>query len=45
MLVDLGPEGLEKIYTDFSNNTFPIDKVIINLFHYIWWIWFIHKNT
>ena len=36
MLVDLGPEGLEKTYTDFSNNTFPIDKVIINLFHYIW---------
>ena len=28
-----------------SNNTFPIETGIINLFHYIWEIWFIHKNT
>ena len=27
------PEGLEKTYIDFSNNTFPIDPGIIN---YVW---------
>ena len=27
------------------NNTFPIETGIINLFHYICGIWFIHKNT
>ena len=27
------------------NNIFPIETGIINLFHYICGIWFIHKNT
>ena len=34
----LSPEGLEKAYSDFSNNTFPTDTGIINLLHYIWGI-------
>ena len=29
-------EGLEKTYIDFPSNTFPIDTVIINIFHYVW---------
>ena len=29
------PEGLEKKFIDFSNNTFPIKAGIINFFHYI----------
>ena len=35
----------KKNYIGFSNNTFTIDTVIINLGNYIWGIWFIHKNT
>ena len=35
ILVVLSPEGLQKTYIDFSNNTFPIDTVTINVFHYI----------
>ena len=30
---------------DFSNRTFPIETWIINLFRYIWRIWFIDENT
>ena len=38
-IVVLSPEGLQKTYFDFSNNTFPIGYVIINFiinFHCIW---------
>ena len=38
-------ESLEKTSIDFSNKTFPIETGIVNVFHYIWGIWFIHKNT
>ena len=34
-----------KTFIDFCNNTFPIETGIINLFHYIWGTWFIHKNA
>ena len=44
-LSHLSPEGLEKTYVDFSNNTFSTDRGIINLFQYIWEILFIHINT
>ena len=30
---------------DFSNNTFPIDAVVVNLNNYIWVVRFIHNNT
>ena len=43
ILVYLSSKGLEKTYIDFSNNTFPIDTCITNLFHYIWGIWLIYK--
>ena len=33
------------IFVDFSDNTFPIETFIINLFHYIWGVRFIHKDT
>ena len=32
-------------FIDFSNNTFPLETGIKNLFHYICGILFIHKNT
>ena len=41
----MSPEGLEKIFNDFSSSTFLIKTGIINLFDYIWGIWFISKNT
>ena len=41
----MNPEGLEGTFIDFYNNTFSIDAGVINLFHYIWGIGFIHKNT
>ena len=31
-------ECLGKTYIVFSNNTFPLDRGIIDLFHYIWGI-------
>ena len=31
----ISPEGLEKKFIDFPNNTFPIKAGIINFFHYI----------
>ena len=34
-----------KTYVHFSNNTFPIDTVIINLINYKCGIRFIHNNT
>ena len=30
---------------DFSNNTFPIDAVVVNLDNYIWVARFIYNNT
>ena len=36
ILVVFSPEGLKKTYTEFSNNTFPIDTGFMNLFYYIW---------
>ena len=30
----VAPEGLEKTFIDFSNDPFPIETGIINLFHY-----------
>ena len=33
ILVYLSQEGLKKTNIDFSNNTFPIDTGIINLYH------------
>ena len=30
---------------DFSNNTFPIDAVVVSLANYIWVVRFIHNNT
>ena len=41
----LSPEGSEKTSFQFSKNSFPIDRVIINLDCYIWEIEFIRKNT
>ena len=38
ILDNIGPEGLEKTYIDFSINTFPIDIGIISLFYYTWGI-------
>ena len=45
ILVVFESRGLEKTYIYFSNNTFPIDAVIINLGNYIWQISFIHKYS
>ena len=36
ILVAFESKGLEKTYIHFSNNTFPIGTVIINLGNYIW---------
>ena len=30
----VAPEGLEENFIDFSNNPFPVETGIINLFHY-----------
>lgn len=30
------PEDLEQTFIDISNNTFPMETGIANLFHYIW---------
>ena len=38
VLDNLSPEGLEKTFIDFSNDTFLIETGIINLVHYIWGI-------
>ena len=40
-LSHLSPKGLEKTCFHFSNNTFPINRVIISLGSYIWGIQFI----
>ena len=45
ILVVFESARFKKTYIDFSNNTFPIDTCIINLFRYIWGILFIHENT
>ena len=39
----MSPEGLEKTFIDFYNNTFLIETGIINLFHYIRGISCIHN--
>ena len=44
ILVLFESRRFRKNFFDFSNNTFPIQTGIINLFHYIWGIWFIHKK-
>ena len=44
ILVVFESRRFRKNFFDFSNNTFPIETGIINLFHYIWRIWFIHKK-
>ena len=36
ILVAFESKGLEETYIHFSNNTFPIGTVIINLGNYIW---------
>ena len=36
ILVVLESRRFKKTFFDFSNNTFPIERSIINLFHYIW---------
>ena len=37
--------GFTKRFIHFSNSTFPIITIIINLGNYIWKIWFIHTNA
>ena len=43
--ISRNPGGLEKNSYWLFKNTFPIETDIINLFHYIWGISFIHNNT
>ena len=44
ILHDISRIWVKKV-NDFSNDTLPIDTGIINLFHYMWGVWFIHKNS
>ena len=44
ILVMFQSRMFRKRLINFSNNTFPIKTGIINLFHYIWEIWFAYKN-
>ena len=41
----LSPEGLEKIYIDFSSNAFPIDTLWVSYIHFLPKIFFMIKLT